>query len=94
MKIKHLESNNIVEIFTVKQGGEERMVCPICSKDRRKSRDKCFSWNHDKGTGHCSHCQGSFVPDEKKEFSYVSREKREYKRPEWKNNTDLSDAAI
>lgn len=94
MKIKHIESNNIVEIFTVKTSGEERMICPVCSKDRKKSRDKCFSWNHDKNTGHCAHCQSSFVMNEANEFKYVSREKREYKRPEWKNNTELSDNAI
>lgn len=94
MKIKHLESENILEIFTVKSGGEERMVCPVCSKDRKKSRVKCFSWNHEKMTGHCSHCQASFVQQDTKPVnSYVSRENRDYKKPKW-NNTELSDKVL
>jgi len=95
MKIKHLESDSIFEIFTTRSGGEERQICPVCSKDRRKNRVKCFSWNHDKNTGYCSHCQGSFVLSEgSKSFEYVSREKREYKRPEWNNNTELSEKLV
>lgn len=94
MKIKHLESDNILEIFTVKSGGEERMVCPVCSKDRKKSRIKCFSWNHDKKTGHCSHCNATFVQQEQKDFTYISREKREYKPPVWNNNTELSEKLV
>ena len=94
MKIKHLESDNILEIFTVKTGGEERMVCPVCSKDRKKSRIKCFSWNHDKQTGRCSHCNATFVQQEQKDFAYISREKREYKTPVWNNNTELSENLV
>src|SRR6056297_1035470 len=94
MKIKHLESDRIVDIFLAKQGGEERMTCPVCSADRKKKRVKCFSWNHEKQTGYCSHCNGSFVPDENKKFEYVSRENREYKPPKWNNNTALSENAV
>lgn len=94
MKIKHLESESILEVFTVKSGGEERMTCPVCSKDRKKSRLKCFSWNHEKMTGFCSHCQGSFVQQEFKDMTYVSREKREYDKPIWNNNTNLSDSLV
>jgi twinkle protein len=47
-----------------------------------------LSWNHDKQTGLCFNCQSSF---------YVQRakiEKKEYVRPVWDNNTDLSDKAV
>ena len=93
MKIKHLETDNILEIFTVKSSGEERMICPVCSKDRKKSRVKCFSWNHEKMTGFCSHCQGTFIQQDHKQINYVSRENREYKKPVW-NNTELSDKVV
>lgn len=92
MKIKHLETDTILEIFTVKQGGEERMTCPVCSEHRKKKRIKCFSWNHEKNTGFCSHCQATFVKSEP--GNYVSREKREYQRPTWNNNTELSDKLV
>lgn len=93
MKVKHLETDNIFEIFTAKQGGEERMTCPVCSEHRRKKRIKCFSWNHDKLTGHCSHCQATFVKAEAGN-KYISRENREYERPKWNNNTELSDNMV
>ena len=94
MKIKHLETDSILEIFTVKSAGEERMTCPVCSKDRKKSRVRCFSWNHEKHTGFCSHCNASFVQQEQKELKYVSREKRDYTPPVWQNNTKLSEKLV
>ena len=49
MKIKHLETDNILEIFTVKSSGEERNgFVQFAQKTGRKSRIKCFSWNHEK----------------------------------------------
>jgi twinkle protein len=94
MKIKHLESDTILELFLSKSDGEERTICPVCSKDRKKSRVKCFSWNHSKNTGFCSHCQASFViEDQIAKALYVSRENRDYKKPVW-NNTELSDRAL
>lgn len=94
MKIKHLESDTIYEFFPTRTSGEERQVCPVCSKDRKKQRIKCFSWNHDKGVGMCSHCQGSFGEVKEQVFKYVAKENREYKLPEWKNNTDLSEKVV
>lgn len=72
-----------------KFGGEETHTCPECSDSRRKKTDKCFSYNHDKKTGHCSHCGASFVP---KNMDYP---KKQYKKPpEWTNRTELSDSVV
>lgn len=95
MKIKSLIDNSIHEIHTAKQSGEEAMTCPVCSHTRKKKSDKCMSWSHAKQVGHCAHCDANFVIDAPLDsFKYVSRENREYKRPEWKNNTDLSEKAV
>lgn len=68
-----------------KTSGEEQHTCPECSESRKKKSVKCFSFNHDKSTGYCSHCNITLVI--KREYE----PKKEYKRPpEWKNNTNLS----
>lgn len=69
--------------------GEESVPCPICSEDRKKKTIKCFSFNHDKQVGHCSHCNCKMVV--KREFE----PKKEYKKPPaWKNQTVLSDRLV
>ncbi len=66
--------------------GEFTSTCPICSNSRKKSTDKCFSWNRDKNTGKCHHCDASFT---------IYREyTKEYKKPEWNNKTELSDNVV
>lgn len=68
-----------------KTTGEEGFRCPECSDDRKKKSIKCFSYNHDKQVGHCTHCNCYMVP--KSEF----KPKKEYsKPPKWTNKTDLS----
>src|SRR6185369_14227298 len=67
-----------------KTSGEELHTCPECSETRQKKSVKCFSFNHDKNVGHCNHCQITLLI--KKEFEI----KKEYKKPEWKNTTELS----
>lgn len=95
MKIKNLTDNSIFEIHTAKQSGEEAMICPVCSHTRKKKSDKCMSWSHSKQVGHCAHCDANFVTNAPVDtFKYVSRENREYKRPEWKNNTSLSEKVV
>lgn len=67
-----------------KIAGEEASICPECSEHRKKKTQKCFSFNHDIGAGRCNHCQVALVL--KREYE----PKKEYKRPEWKNKTNLS----
>lgn len=68
--------------------GEEVSTCPECSESRKKKTLKCFSFNHDKQVGRCSHCGCTLLP--KREFEV----KKEYKKPVWKNKTDLSNNLV
>jgi len=86
MKIYALEESRTFDIHLSKNSGEESMLCPVCSADRKKKNDKCASWNHDKQAGKCYHCDERFV--------LWKPYKKEYKRPEWKNNTELSDKLV
>ena len=69
--------------------GEKQSLCPRCSHNRKShnQKKKCLSWNYDKQTGYCHNCNASFVIP-------INYEKKEYKRPEWINNTNLSDKVI
>jgi twinkle protein len=71
-----------IEIKTNQTGGEYATVCPACSQDRKKKRVKCLSVNLDKQTWFCHHCGWA--------GGLAKFEKKEYKIPEWKNNTTLS----
>ena len=74
------------EIQATKQG-ENPQVCPVCSPERKKKLDKCFSFNLKKGAGKCSHCGVVLV--EKKEF-IPKPTKIEFKRPLFKSGTKYS----
>lgn len=91
MIIKDLATGLLYEIQPTKQHGENAMTCPVCSAGRKKTRDRCFSWNADERVGRCNHCEAKFVeyrPDLK------SRQEKTYTVPEWKNKTDLTDKAV
>jgi len=87
MKIISLDSKKIYDI-EIHKAGENQMPCPECSKDRKKVRAKSFSFNAEKKTGYCQHCLVSFV-----EYN-SSFQKKEYKKPENKNYTKLTDGAL
>src|SRR5690606_23298977 len=69
-----------------KHTGEVQTTCPQCSEMRKKKKDKCLSVHLDKQTWFCHHCgfKGFLKPDKN----------IEYKVPEWKNRTDLSDLTV
>lgn len=75
-----------VHKLEVKNAGENYSVCPECSHNRKKSKDKCFSYNKEQGVGHCNHCDERFV-------KYEPHEKKEFTLPKWENFTELSDKA-
>lgn len=89
MRIKDIETKQLFEIETKKSHGEELMMCPKCSPTRKKSKEKCFSWNIDKDVGYCSHCNSRFV-----KYKTFSESVKDYRIPEWKNITSLSDKAV
>lgn len=89
MKVIEIDTGNTYDIHLSKSSGEEQILCPVCSHTRKpkNQRLKCLSWNHDKGTGYCHNNGEKFsIP---KQFG-----KKEYKRPEWTNNTKLSDKIV
>ena len=88
-KIIDIETGLTYEIWLNKSIGEETILCPVCSHNRKREHQKikCLSWNHDKGTGFCHNNGEKFsIPRD-----YI---KKEYKLPEWKNNTKLSDKIV
>lgn len=89
MKIIDLEFRREYDIAMAKSSGEESQPCPRCSHLRKPGNQKAkvFSWNHDKQTGYCNHCQSTFVIPRKPL-------KPDYARPVWLNNTELSDAVV
>jgi len=66
--------------------GENAQPCPVCSEDRKKKKDPCFSYNTQKGQGKCSHC-GIVVY--KKDENYKA-----WVRPVWENKTGLSEKLV
>lgn len=69
-----------------KTTGEVQTICPSCSHERKKKTDKCLSVNLDKKTWYCHHCAykgaiGKIL-------------KTDYKVPQWKNNTQLSNDVV
>ena len=41
--------------------GHKSILCPVCSKDRKKSNMKSLSYDAGKGVGLCHHCDNAFV---------------------------------
>lgn len=76
-----------IEVNTNKTTGEYKTTCPACSSDRKKKTQKCLYVNLDKEVWNCAHC--GYSGGLKTKF-----QKTEYKTPEWKNNTDLSDLVV
>lgn len=79
-------------IIDISKGGENKQPCPACSHERKKSKDKCFSFNAEKNVGSCSHCGRAFY--KKPEARTETYQKIEYKRPIWKNDTKLSEKLV
>jgi twinkle protein len=76
----------------VNKTGENTILCPVCSHTRKKKTLKCFGFNLKKGAGKCNHCGVVLVSV--KEESNLNRFRNEYKRPLWKNSTELSDKVV
>jgi len=72
--------------------GSKKSICPKCSADRKPLNQKVkvlmLDWLT--GIGTCQHC-GEVM----QLHTYKKKEiKKEYKRPEWQNNTKLSDKLV
>jgi len=74
-------------IISPNKTGENTIICPVCSHDRKKKTDKCFGFNLHKGVGKCNHCGVVLV--EHKEFE-KKHTQIEYKRPKYVSGTMYS----
>lgn len=83
-----IETKQTYEVID-RNEGENLQLCPRCSQDRKKKKTKCFSYNSEKGIGHCSHCDLSVV--KKTEFQPMQKQ---YKIPQWTNTTTLPDKVV
>jgi len=86
MKIQS-SNKNLFFFEPDRSSGEKSYTCPECSHTRKKSKDKPFSWNADKNSGFCHHCNLTF-------WEYKPYEPKNYNIPEWKNITSLTDGAV
>lgn len=64
-----------------------RSLCPECSSDRTKTKEKCVWWGKNSNRGYCHHCQTTF-------FEYSNKEKQSYTQPKFKNNTLLNNKDV
>jgi twinkle protein len=70
--------------------GLKKSTCPLCSKDRKKKTDKCLMIDWNRGLATCQHC-GEVL----QLHTYQKKEQeRTYVKPEFKNNTNLSDRLV
>ena len=67
---------------------EQKVVCPKCSNDRKKSKERCLSVNVTEGIYNCFHCGWAGRITERKEVDKV------YVVPELKNSTELKDKTL
>lgn len=77
-----------IDIRTTKTSGEVHTTCPQCSHTRKKKKDKCLSINLEKQVWYCNHChwKGGLIDKKMEQIVYV--------KPEWKNNTSLSEKVV
>jgi twinkle protein len=88
MKIQSSNTKQTFEFIPENRNVEEHYSCPECSANRKKQKDKCFSWDNSTNRGYCHHCNAAFF-----EFKPYTK-KKEYFIPEWKNITNLTDKAV
>ena len=86
------KSDKKEHIVELNKSGENLIICPVCS-DSRKAKHrklKCLGFNRGLGKGRCNHCEEAF-------YIHADRQEKQevvYKRPEWKNKTQLSERLV
>lgn len=88
MKIISLHTRTVYEIEP-NRNGENSMVCPECSKNRKPAnqKKKPFNWNNEKMVGYCNHCGATFM-------LHREQKEKEFTVPQWENRTGLTDKAV
>lgn len=75
-----------------KTSGNIKVVCPKCKERKGGVKDKDLSVNVGEGTWKCHSASCGWSGRLKND--YKPQMKQEYKRPTWKNNTELSDRLV
>lgn len=69
----------------IREDGEVETLCPKCSKDRKKSTQKCLSINTINGTFYCHHCEFSGrakpIKEEHEPMSIIDSGEKKYTTP-------------
>lgn len=90
MKVKS-KSGNLFDItISGTAKGNIKIICPACidTHKERNQKNKDLSWNVEDRVGNCKRCgEVFFVP-------VVNETQKVYTKPEWKNNTELSDKVV
>lgn len=75
------------------EAGKKEGICPVCSHNRKPEnrKAKCAMYDWERGLGTCMNCDTVF---QLHTFKRKGGGTKEYVLPEWRNNTNLSDAAI
>lgn len=87
MKYISSETRNIYDLNFSEHSPKKLYICPECSNGRKHSKDKDLQYYPDTNTAFCFHCRTTF-------FENKIHPKKEFKRPEWKNITKLTDKAV
>jgi twinkle protein len=85
MKYQSLKTGLVYE-FEFNES-KKRYVCPECSHNRRKKNAKDLDYYSDTNSAYCWHCESTF-------FKYKPYTDKQYKKPEFKNLTKLSEKAL
>jgi len=80
-------------IHVRRNSGSEKVICPKCSHTRKKKNDPCLSVDIDKGVYNCHNPGCDFNGKVFEKSAYVPKQK-EYFKPKFVNNTDLSEPIV
>ena len=89
MKIISQKTGIQYDISDFLKSGENDMVCPECSKDRKKKNVKSFRFNGANKLGYCHHCNTSFY-----EFKPAMKTEKVYTKPKPPKETKCTAKAI
>ncbi|TRZ80531.1 toprim domain-containing protein [bacterium] len=81
-----IQSSNTKKIYNYTPEGL-RSLCPECSHQRKKAKDKCLAWDEKEKRGYCHNCGTAF-------FEYRPHEPKQFIIPKWKNKTELTNKAV
>lgn len=89
-----LKSWSDIGISVNRTSGKLKVICPECRQRRSNKRDKSLSINIDKGVAHCHYCDSSFCLVNENNYMRELKINKEYVRPIWKNETNLSEKVV